>query len=145
MTTNQQAYTAQHAQSYQDQSKRHQFVAGLALIKFAKFRENEHVFDLGCGTGELTYEIAKLIQAKGIVVAIDPDRERIAIIVKQESMEDYYFESLTDFLLWLEATTHGVFQVKQLSGEHFKLLQKQYQGKLEVFSDETLKLCLKKL
>ena len=68
-----------YARAYQEQSKKYQFVAGMMLIDFAAFKPNENVLDLGSGTGELTYEIAKLIQPNGVVVGIDADSKRAAI------------------------------------------------------------------
>lgn len=246
--------TAKYAHSYQDQSKQHQFVAGMALIEFAEFKPNENVFDLGCGTGELTYEISRLIQPGGVIIAIDADCDRVKlarqnkptdignidfvcvsfenhhsdlsqsfdvifsnqvlhwivdkksmlkkvasllkpdgrfvlqcvtghpqvlmdvaefsdelknevidkydfasreewmqllaeynfVTVKQEAMQDYHFESLNDFLLWLEATTHGTFQSMQLAADSLNSLLKKYPSNINIFSNETLKICLKK-
>lgn len=252
MSEKEQGYTAKHAQSYQQLSEQYQFINGMELIDFAEFKQNENVFDLGAGTGELTYEIGKLIKPNGVVVGVDADSERIMLakekhgnadnvtfvcspfeiyqadhikrfdvifsnqvlhwiidknsmlkkvaellvpdgrfvfqcitkqselildiaafssalqkgviekynftsrdgwmrllekndfsIVKQERMDDYHFESLHDFLFWLEATTHGIFQVNQLSEGNIKTLLKKYPGDIYIFRDETLKLSLK--
>ena len=240
-----------YAKAYQQQAKSHQYIAGLALIQFAEFSENERVLDLGSGTGELTREIAKAVAPSGQVIGIDPDGERVKVanaekpsdltnlsfqhhsiesfspesgkkfdvifsnqvlhwvddkscmlekaekllvpngrfvfqcvtghppvfhdvavysdtlkqilekidlsteshwmdllahsdfrILKKGSMEDYCFTSLSELLLWLEATTHGAFQLNHLSKSSIATLRKKYPGKIYVFSDETLKLSL---
>ena len=37
------------------------------------------IFDLGCGTGELSSYLAELVGAEGKVIAVDPDKERIQL------------------------------------------------------------------
>lgn len=59
-----------------------QFQKGLQLLALASISPNERVLDLGCGTGELTYQIAQRVTAQGSVVALEPDRERITLAQK---------------------------------------------------------------
>ncbi|WP_372574950.1 class I SAM-dependent methyltransferase [Ruegeria jejuensis] len=51
---------------------------GLRLIETAAPEEGEHVLDMGCGTGELTAELALRIGPGGQLTAIDPDPQRLA-------------------------------------------------------------------
>ncbi len=59
-----------------DAVKAPQVDAGRELIALAGVRENDAVLDLGCGTGKLTIELARLA-AKGNVVGIDPSEEML--------------------------------------------------------------------
>ena len=43
------------------------------------------ILDLGCGTGELSALLAKLVGPEGKVVGIDPDRERVLLAQKSHS------------------------------------------------------------
>lgn len=47
---------------------------GLKLIETADVKANESILDIGCGTGRLTCELARLAH-EGIVVGIDPSPE----------------------------------------------------------------------
>ncbi len=59
-----------------DSVKAPQVDAGRELIAMAGVRENDSVLDIGCGTGKLTVELARLA-AKRIVVGIDPSEEML--------------------------------------------------------------------
>ncbi|MGE3319913.1 MAG: class I SAM-dependent methyltransferase [Candidatus Berkiella sp.] len=59
-----------------------QFQKGMKLISLVSPQPGERVLDLGCGTGELTYQIANLVTQQGKVVAVDPDFERITLAQK---------------------------------------------------------------
>jgi trans-aconitate methyltransferase len=50
--------------------------AGRELVALARVREDEAILDLGCGTGKLTVELARLA-SKGHVVGVDPSREML--------------------------------------------------------------------
>lgn len=52
---------------------------GKALLTYAAPKQGEIVLDVGCGTGELTFDLARMVGNKGHVTAIDPDIERIKI------------------------------------------------------------------
>ena len=43
------------------------------------------IFDMGCGTGELTSYLAELVGNDGHVVGVDPDTERIKIAIDKHS------------------------------------------------------------
>lgn len=51
---------------------------GLLLIDLAAPREAERVVDLGCGTAELSAELARRAGPSGRVIGIDPDDARLA-------------------------------------------------------------------
>jgi ubiquinone/menaquinone biosynthesis C-methylase UbiE len=50
---------------------------GLLLVDLAAPREGEQVVDLGCGTGELSDELARRVGSSGRVIAVDPDPARL--------------------------------------------------------------------
>src|SRR5688572_762183 len=52
---------------------------GNNLIKQANVKPNQQILDIGCGTGELTYLLAKKILPQGSVFAIDSDPARITL------------------------------------------------------------------
>jgi trans-aconitate methyltransferase len=57
-------------------NKKHNFVYeyGEDLLKYLDPKEGEHILDLGCGTGQLTYQISKY---KSIVTGIDSSKKMI--------------------------------------------------------------------
>jgi trans-aconitate 2-methyltransferase len=59
-----------------DAVKAPQIDAGRELLSLARIREDDTVLDLGCGTGKLTIELARLT-SKGRVVGIDPSQEML--------------------------------------------------------------------
>lgn len=59
-----------------DAVKAPQVDAGKELITLARVQEDDAVLDLGCGTGKLTIELARLTP-KGRVVGIDPSQEML--------------------------------------------------------------------
>jgi ubiquinone/menaquinone biosynthesis C-methylase UbiE len=59
-----------------------QFQHGMKLFALAAPAPNEHVLDVGCGTGALTYQFARAVLPQGRVTAIDPDTARLAIAVE---------------------------------------------------------------
>ncbi len=64
------------AQTY-DAVKAPQIDAGRELIAMARVRENDAILDLGCGTGKLTVELARLAP-QGRVTGLDPSPEMLA-------------------------------------------------------------------
>ncbi|HSW94134.1 MAG TPA: class I SAM-dependent methyltransferase [Gammaproteobacteria bacterium] len=52
---------------------------GNSLIQQANVKPNQKILDVGCGTGELTYVLAKKTLPHGNVFAIDPDNARITL------------------------------------------------------------------
>lgn len=59
-----------------DSVKAPQVDAGRELIAMAQVRENDSILDIGCGTGKLTLELARLAPG-GAVTGIDPSREML--------------------------------------------------------------------
>ncbi len=59
-----------------DSVKAPQVDAGKELIAMAGIRETDSVLDIGCGTGKLTVELARLA-SRGNVVGIDPSAEML--------------------------------------------------------------------
>src|SRR5512140_540094 len=59
-----------------DSVKAPQIDAGKELIATAEIKENHSVIDIGCGTGKLTVELARLA-ARGNVIGIDPSEEML--------------------------------------------------------------------
>ena len=66
------AYGNQYASTWQ-------YLRGSRLLEMAAPSPGETVLDLGCGTGKLTFELARRVAPAGKVIAIDPDRERLDI------------------------------------------------------------------
>lgn len=59
-----------------DAVKAPQIDAGRELIALARVREHDDILDLGCGTGKLTKELARLA-SRGSVLGIDPSEEML--------------------------------------------------------------------
>jgi trans-aconitate 2-methyltransferase len=59
-----------------DSVKAPQVDAGRELITMAEVRITDSILDIGCGTGKLTLELARLA-SEGIVVGIDPSAEML--------------------------------------------------------------------
>lgn len=59
-----------------DAVKAPQIDVGKELIAMAKVRDTDSILDIGCGTGKLTVELARLA-SKGFVVGIDPSEEML--------------------------------------------------------------------
>ncbi len=66
------------AQLYKQVNKG-QIENGEALLKYADPKPGELVLDIGCGTGELTFQLAKKIESTGRIIGLDPDADRIQI------------------------------------------------------------------
>ena len=56
-----------------------EYYRGQLLIELANPQNGETVLDLGCGTGQLTYDLVVRVMPSGKVIAIDPDKERLRI------------------------------------------------------------------
>jgi trans-aconitate 2-methyltransferase len=59
-----------------DEVKSPQVDAGKELITMAKVRDTDSILDIGCGTGKLTVELARLA-SKGFVTGIDTSEEML--------------------------------------------------------------------
>nr|VFJ48319.1 MAG: Methyltransferase domain-containing protein [Candidatus Kentron sp. DK] len=56
-----------------------QLERGRRLLAVANPKEGQSVLDVGCGTGELSLDLARAVSRTGRVFALDPDRERLKI------------------------------------------------------------------
>ena len=75
---------ADSAKGYQKESNSFQRKEGEMFIQEEVCPQaGDVILDLGCGTGELSALLAKLVGPEGKVVGVDPDRERI--LLAQES------------------------------------------------------------
>jgi SAM-dependent methyltransferase len=59
------------------QTSRWQWERGLLLIDLAAPKDPEWIVDLGCGTGELSVELARRVAPSGRVIAVDPSPARL--------------------------------------------------------------------
>ena len=79
---------------------------GGALLAYAKPKSGEIVLDVGCGTGELSYQLAQAIAPSGSLTALDPDQARIKIAKSQQP-------DAVKNITWLnDAFTHAAIPAK---------------------------------
>lgn len=67
------------AEAYGPTSAKWQTTRGFELLSLLELRPEQRVLDLGCGSGELTTELARHVGNCGHVVGIDPNEERIRV------------------------------------------------------------------
>jgi arsenite methyltransferase len=60
-----------------DRISNSQLALGRALVDKMRITEGDAVVDIGCGTGRLTFEVAKTIGPNGHVIGLDPSPQRI--------------------------------------------------------------------
>lgn len=60
---------------------------GLDLINHLQLKAGDRVLDIGAGTGELTFELAKKVRSSGKVYAIEPDAERLNVAKENMPVE----------------------------------------------------------
>jgi len=68
--------TAELAKRYSE-ARKWQHQRGLSLLELADPSASEKVLDIGCGTGELSLELARRVAPAGQVIAIDPGAARL--------------------------------------------------------------------
>jgi len=78
-----------------------QFLRGTSLIEWAEPKRGERLVDLGCGTGQLTYVLARRVSPEGVVFAVDTDAARLEL-AKQAMPEDI------DNIIFLEAAAENL-------------------------------------
>jgi ubiquinone/menaquinone biosynthesis C-methylase UbiE len=59
----------------------------LTLLQRAGIREGMHCLDLGCGAGEVTFEIARLVGPKGHVMGMDMDAVKLGLARERAAKE----------------------------------------------------------
>ena len=69
---------------------------GKKLIKQLSLAKKMKVLDLGCGTGYLSALLADCVGLEGEVVAVDPDKARLALAKKQYSKPNLVFIEADD-------------------------------------------------
>ena len=73
------------AAEYSKRSANYQFKYYEKLIDKIPFNDTDHVFEIGCGTGEMTARIAKEIVPNGQITACDPQLNRIQFAMEKFS------------------------------------------------------------
>ena len=79
------------AEQYSKISNLLQAPKGINFMDRLLLQEGMKVLDLGCGTGNLTAELAKRVGDKGHVVGVDPSYERIQIAKSKHTSENMTF------------------------------------------------------
>ena len=69
------------------QANHPQLQCGERLALTAGTKPGDKIPDMGCGTGELTTSLAKMVGKETPVVGVDPDLERIKLATKQHSSD----------------------------------------------------------
>lgn len=87
-----------------------QYDAGIFLLQRLGIVPGMRVLDVGCGPGNLTSHIAKVVGENGSVVGVDPSKERIAI-ARGEVMPNLSFceGRAEDLSFFPSASIDGVF------------------------------------
>ncbi|MCX4027072.1 methyltransferase domain-containing protein [Endozoicomonas sp. SM1973] len=105
---------------------------GKHLLTKLDIRQGNYIIDIGCGTGNVTNSIANAVGGNGLVLAIDPDRDRINIAKTQylQPQIDWFEGSLDEYepqvnetfdfafsnyvFHWIENQTAGIKKVVNL-------------------------------
>ena len=81
--------SAENAEQYFNRSLHHQFKYYERLINGVSFKDTDHVFELGCGTGAMSARLAKEIVPNGRVTACDPE-ERLGFALQLKNFQIYH-------------------------------------------------------
>jgi ubiquinone/menaquinone biosynthesis C-methylase UbiE len=111
--------TSTHLALAYHQWSRWQFQHGRQLLALAAPAPNEHVLDVGCGTGALTYLCARAVLPHGRVTAIDPDTARLAIAVKQCPPD-------VPNITWLAIPAEALRTHAAVAGQTFQVIYANY-------------------
>ena len=87
-----------------------QHQCGLEMIEILSPQPDDNILDIGSGTGNLTFELAKCIQPTGFVYAVEPDAERVSVAKEEQSVDinnsiwhseslDVFFKKSLSFLI----------------------------------------------
>lgn len=57
---------------------------GIDLINKLQLKAGDSILDIGCGTGELTYELAKKVSSTGKIFALEPDTARLKVAIDNQ-------------------------------------------------------------
>lgn len=84
------------AEKYSETAK-WQYQRGLLTIDLANPAPSETVLDLGCGTGELTRELARRVGPSGRVIGVDPAEARLELARRSASadLDNLHFSRAT--------------------------------------------------
>jgi len=96
-----------------------QFQHGMQLLALAAPAPNEHVLDVGCGTGALTYHFARAVLPHGRVTAIDPDTNRLALAAAQCPPD-------VPNITWLAVTAEALRTSAAVAGQSFQVIYANY-------------------
>ena len=69
------------SQGYRDQASNKQSACGVQFVTECEIIPGMTVIDMGCGTGNLTNTIAKMVGSEGHVYGVDPDSGRIRVSI----------------------------------------------------------------
>lgn len=61
-----------------------QFKEGLTLIEELTPQIKDKVLDIGCGTGRLSQVLGERVGPEGVVVGVDPDKDRIKVAIEEK-------------------------------------------------------------
>ncbi|MGQ3889780.1 methyltransferase domain-containing protein [Legionella sp. CNM-1927-20] len=57
---------------------------GFDLINQLQIKAGKQILDIGCGTGELTYVLARKVSSAGKIFAIEPDVDRLKLAINHQ-------------------------------------------------------------
>jgi len=130
-----------------DSVKAPQVDAGRELIEMANVCDTDSILDIGCGTGKLTIELARLA-SKGYIVGIDPSEEmlekakEVSENVKNVRLMHIPAQSM-DFVeefdrMFSNSVLQWIKEQREVIGLVYQALKKRGEGRFSVASKELL-------
>ena len=124
------ALEGQSAEAY-DQTSEQQGEMGIELLAEATLTSGGTVLDLGCGTGQLSCVLAEKVGPNGRVVAVDPDKERLALAREKHRRSNIEYLEADDQtfpidqydLIFLNMVIHWIHNKKELFERVFNCLK----------------------